>query len=374
MTRDTDGETGRPTSGTSALTTTVGDVLRGHPVAVLALAASVGAVLGAVVLRGPATSGEALVMLVVAFVVGVASGRVWRSRWALLTVPAVLAIGFELARLPVSGPSVDLPRLASMFGWLALFGGRGLLALVVGLPVVLGVVVGRRGIARLARRRIPRGGDLGILVALLVVATLAVFVGRPARTAPIVGQDGAVVPNSVAELTRVRINGHDHAVMIRGHDVDNPVMLFLAGGPGGTELGTMRRHLPELERHVTVVTWDQRGTGRSYGALDPVDTYTLQSAVDDTIAMIEYVRGRFDEERIHLVGQSWGSTLGVLAVDQRPDLYHSWVGGRTDGQPDGHRPHRLAGHAGLGTQRGPRRTGSHPRAQRAAPLRRRREV
>src|SRR5215207_8873019 len=46
-----------------------------------------------------------------------------------------------------------------------------------------------------------------------------------------------------AELTRVEIGGHDLAMMIRGHSSDNPVLLFLAGGPGGTELGAMRRHL-----------------------------------------------------------------------------------------------------------------------------------
>jgi pimeloyl-ACP methyl ester carboxylesterase len=114
--------------------------------------------------------------------------------------------------------------------------------------------------------------------------------------------------------------------MVRGNDVDNPVVLYLAGGPGGTELGAMRRHLSSLEEHATVVTWDQRGTGRSYGELDPVDTYTLQAAVDDTIAMTEYLIDRFDKDSIYLLGQSWGSTLGVLAVQQRPDLYAAYVG------------------------------------------------
>jgi pimeloyl-ACP methyl ester carboxylesterase len=104
------------------------------------------------------------------------------------------------------------------------------------------------------------------------------------------------------------------------------VLLFLAGGPGGTELGAMRRHLPELEEHVTVVTWDQRGAGKSYDELDPTDTLTLDGAVDDTIVVTNYLRDRFDQDQIYLLGQSWGTTLGVLAVQEQPELYGAYIG------------------------------------------------
>lgn len=296
-----------------------------HPVAVLALPLAAGLGLGASMPRGPATAATALVTIAVTFVVGVAAGRGWRSRWSYLLVPATLAVGYELARISVSGPSIDLPSVTTMFGWLALIGGRGMLALVAGLPAVLGVAAGRHASTELLRSPLSRGGRLVIMSALLVVA-LSVAFGRPARTAPIVVDDGEVLDGSIATLERVPVNGHDLGIMVRGHDVDNPVALFLAGGPGGTELGAMRRHLPMLEEHMTVVTWDQRGTGRSYGALDPVETYTVESAVGDTIALSEYLRERFGKDRIHLIGQSWGTTLGVLAVQQRPDLYETYVG------------------------------------------------
>ncbi len=44
------------------------------------------------------------------------------------------------------------------------------------------------------------------------------------------------------------------------------------------------------------------------------------------IAVTNYLRGRFDQDKVYLVGQSWGSILGVLAVQQRPDLFHAVVG------------------------------------------------
>jgi pimeloyl-ACP methyl ester carboxylesterase len=159
-------------------------------------------------------------------------------------------------------------------------------------------------------------------VALVVVAAL---IARPATTPPIVGPDGGPLPGSIAELTTVRIGGHEQALMIRGRSVDSPVLLFLAGGPGGTEIGAMRADT-DLEQDFVVVTWDQRGTGKSYAALDPTATLTLEQTIADTIELTDYLRQRFDEDRIYLVGQSWGSTLGVLAAQRRPELYHAFVG------------------------------------------------
>jgi len=88
----------------------------------------------------------------------------------------------------------------------------------------------------------------------------------------------------------------------------------------------MRNHLPELEEHFTVATWDQRGTGKSYDELDPAGSLTLDGAVNDAVEVTNQLRDRFGQDRIYLLGQSWGSTLGVLAVQQRPDLYAAFIG------------------------------------------------
>jgi pimeloyl-ACP methyl ester carboxylesterase len=159
-----------------------------------------------------------------------------------------------------------------------------------------------------------------------VVAGLTLLVARPASTAPITGADGAPLQDSIAELTSIDVNGHELGLMIRGHNTGNPVLLFLAGGPGGSELGAVRNHLTTLEEDFTMATLDQRGTGTSYAALDPTDTYTLKSAIDDTIATTNHLRERFSTDRVALVGQSWGTILGVLTVAQEPTLYSAFVG------------------------------------------------
>ena len=79
-------------------------------------------------------------------------------------------------------------------------------------------------------------------------------------------------------------------------------------------------------RHFTVVTWDQRGAGTAYEELDPTATVSVDGYVADTIAVTNYLRDRFGQDAIYLLGQSWGTTLGVLAVQQQPELYRAFIG------------------------------------------------
>lgn len=282
--------------------------------------------------RGPLTTNTAIWSIVISLAVGGLGGLVLRSRWAMVLGPVVFAVVFELTRLGVDGPMVDGIHL-SLYGLIALITGRGFHALLALLPMALGAALGagaararagdQQGVSRRWARVLRRAGAVVVGVALLaLVAGLA----RPATTAPITGADGERLPGSVAELTTVNLGGHDLGLMIRGTSTDNPVLLFLAGGPGGSEFGAMRRHLPALEKHFTVVTWDQRGSGTSYAELDPTDTISLDGYVSDTIELTNYLRDRFEKDDIYLLGQSWGTTLGVLAVQERPDLYRAFIG------------------------------------------------
>ena len=304
--------------------------LRRWWVVAVGLAVLWGVVAGALTPRSPQTTGAAMASIVVSLAVGVAAGLLTRSRWAVVLVPAAFAVAFEIVRLRVEGPTVDAPHL-STYGVFAFVVGRGFHALLSLLPLAVGAAWGALAAAR-RDGHLPAGRGrralrwTAVAASVVVVAGLAFLVARPASTAPITGVNGEPVPGSIAELTSINVNGRELGMMIRGHDIGNPVLLFLAGGPGGSERGAMRNHLPELEKDFTVATLDQRGTGTSYPALDPIGTYTLESAVEDTIATTTYLRERFGVERVVLVGQSWGTILGVLAVQREPTLYSAFVG------------------------------------------------
>jgi pimeloyl-ACP methyl ester carboxylesterase len=280
--------------------------------------------------RGPLTNGPALWCVGLSLAVGGFAGWVSRSRWSMALAPAVFVAGLELARWGIRGPSVDGVHL-SAFGMIALVAGRGVHGLLSVLPMVVGAAYG----AGIARRRLPeragrrplrylRRAGTAILAAVVLLVTAAVAV--PARTAPILGPDGKPHPHSVAELTGVDVDGHRLGVMIRGDDTSAPVLLFVPGAPGGSEIGSVRRHLAALERRFVVVTLDRRGGGKSYPALDPTSTVTLDGAVADTIGVTNYLRHRFRQRKIYLLGHSGGSLVSVLAVRRHPELYRAYIG------------------------------------------------
>jgi proline iminopeptidase len=285
--------------------------------------------------RGPLTTSEALTTIGLSLLVGTVAGMVMRSRWAMLLAPVTFAVVFELARMGTDGPMVDGIHPGSTYGFVAFVLGRGIHALLALLPMLLGATLGAAAARHLdrARQRAREPIRTGrwvrravTVLTILGVVTLTAALARPARTAAIVGADGNPVAASVAELTRVQIGGHDLAVLIRGTNSANPVLLFLAGGPGGTEMGAMRRHGQGLEQDFVVASFDQRGTGKSYDNLEPTTTITLAQAVRDTVEVTNYLRERFHQDKIYVVGNSWGTILGVLAVQQHPELFHAFVG------------------------------------------------
>jgi pimeloyl-ACP methyl ester carboxylesterase len=207
-----------------------------------------------------------------------------------------------------------LPVLLLFFGtavppWLALA--------LIGVDIAL--------VATLLRRRCSLPWRSGALLGVVLVAALAVSASQHfATTPPITDADGHVVPGSIATLEPVELNGSQQWMTIRGHSTDKPVLLFLAGGPGGSELVMTRRYLSALEQHFVVVNWDQPGTGKSYGAAD-FDTLTPGQFLSDAHELTLYLRERFDEDKIYVLGESWGSILGIWLVQQHPDLFHAFI-------------------------------------------------
>lgn len=106
------------------------------------------------------------------------------------------------------------------------------------------------------------GVSLGgiFLAAVMAVLTSQAF----AMTPPITGADGKPLPGSIASLEQVTLNDSRQWISNRGEDVTKPVLLFLAGGPGGSQLSTERFALGELEKHFVVVIWEQPGAGKSF--------------------------------------------------------------------------------------------------------------
>src|SRR5579883_2700864 len=81
-------------------------------------------------------------------------------------------------------------------------------------------------------------------------------------------------PDGIAELKPVEINGYPQWLLIRGQDVSRPLLLFLHGGPGESNMWLAHYTMQELEQYFVCVNWDQRGTGRSFKPGHPPETMT----------------------------------------------------------------------------------------------------
>jgi pimeloyl-ACP methyl ester carboxylesterase len=131
---------------------------------------------------------------------------------------------------------------------------------------------------------------------------------------------------SITELIAVPINGVNQWLLIRGVDKQNPVLLFLHGGPGSAHIGILRNYQKELEKHFVVVQWDQRGAGLSTQQAIDEATYNKEQFVSDGLEVTRYLRERFNKERLYLVGHSWGSSLGYILAVRYPENYYAFAG------------------------------------------------
>lgn len=224
-------------------------------------------------------------------------------KWAALAVLATLAAALALVSL-MWGPTRWAVALL-------------LVAIWVGLVALLVVAA-----ARFRSGRAQLAAALGLV--LLVPATVAIS-QFSAYTPPITDARGQVVPGSIATLEQVRLGGSEQWISIRGASTENPVLLWLAGGPGGSQLATARHHLRGLEDRFVVVNWEQPGAGKSYHAV-PHAALTPERYIADGHELAQYLRRRFGEEKIYLVGESWGSALGLWLVQRYPELFHAFAG------------------------------------------------
>lgn len=167
----------------------------------------------------------------------------------------------------------------------------------------------------------------GIVAGLLIVLTAGVLISNYVTTTPpFTDASGKVIDGSVATMEKIELGGCRQTVLIRGKDINNPVLLYLHGGPGSSELPLVRHFNAVLEEHYTVVLWDQRGAGKSWSPFMDDKSMTIEQFMDDTYELINILRNRFHKDKIYLAGHSWGSVLGLATASKHPELLYAYIG------------------------------------------------
>ena len=100
---------------------------------------------------------------------------------------------------------------------------------------------------------------IGIAVAgMVVVALSSALLYRKYLQHKVAEERAIISPNGINSLEPVRIGGIGQWVEIRGQNVNNPILLFIHGGPGIAFIPLAGAWQASWERYFTVVQWDQR--------------------------------------------------------------------------------------------------------------------
>ena len=130
----------------------------------------------------------------------------------------------------------------------------------------------------------------------------------------------------IDEHIRLAVSDTTLDLRLRGTKETNPVVLFLHGGPGVCDRQFVLEDQAPLTDACTIVCLDQRGAGKSYTRAQGKRHMDMELVIQDAIAVIDFLRERFHQEKIYLVGHSYGSYLGVLLAKRVPEKIAAYVG------------------------------------------------
>lgn len=165
------------------------------------------------------------------------------------------------------------------------------------------------------------------LTGVLVVAVILFVVGsRNANYA----KHYKMIQNGVDEGTFLTLGGQEQYVLMRGMDRANPVIIYLHGGPASPDTYVTYGFTDGLIDDYTVVAWDQRGCGRTYFHNldhDPKnETASFQQAQEDLDQLVDYALERFGQDKVIILGHSYGTILGSVYVREHPEKVSAYIG------------------------------------------------
>jgi pimeloyl-ACP methyl ester carboxylesterase len=181
---------------------------------------------------------------------------------------------------------------------------------------------------------------IAILAILSASFGAANVLAAPASLCP--GGSGAAATQTIREEKFVMIGGIEQWVTISGTNCANPIVLIVHGGPGNPMTPYSDAIYGSWTKQFTVVQWDQRGAGRTYGRnrllperdsrkwtpeqLEELPPLTIARLTQDGVEVASYAAARLNQRKVILVGGSWGSALGVHMVKARSELFHAYMG------------------------------------------------
>ena len=161
----------------------------------------------------------------------------------------------------------------------------------------------------------------GIAVTIFIILAVLFFIRAIGKS--IYSQ----TPNGgINESMYIDVNGTKQWISIYGEDINNPVLLYLHGGPGSATSQIDYAFTRKWADIYTVVTWDQRNCGKSYDAKQNNIVLTRELFLNDGMEVTKFVLEYLSKDKLTILGHSWGSIYGANLVLEYPEYYECFIG------------------------------------------------
>ena len=165
-----------------------------------------------------------------------------------------------------------------------------------------------------------------LLAAGFLILALVLIIKSPGKPEPYLDNQGKLIPGTISEKVFVKIGGVNQGMFIRSKNINNPVLLYIHGGPAFPNYFLIDKFDPGLEAIFTVCYWEQRGGGLSYSKEVTTESMNFGQLTSDAIEVTNYLRERFSKEKIYMLAHSGGTPFAIMAVQKSPELYYAYMG------------------------------------------------
>lgn len=165
--------------------------------------------------------------------------------------------------------------------------------------------------------------SIPILFIIIILCVLLIL--SPGRIEPYIDEEGNELKGSIAEKAFLTIGGVQQGMFIRSKNINNPVLLYLHGGPSFPNYFLFDKYEPGLEDFFTVCYWEQRGGGLSYSSDVTLQSMNFKQLSEDAIEVSEYLRNRFGKDKVFIMAHSGGTPIALLSIAKAPELYYAYI-------------------------------------------------